>query len=109
MCRAEYLDVDQKALEKFRMFTEGVTFLMKRKYKEGVDQLSNLITNFASSDFLRPLLYSYRAYGLICLADHGKALSDLQTIEKMSALDKASTYNKVICEGIMNASQNQFE
>ena len=55
---------------------------MKRKYKEGVDQLSNLITNFTVSDFLQPLLYQYRAYGFICLAKHSDALSDLITIEK---------------------------
>jgi len=82
---------------------------MKRKYKEGVDHLTNLINNFAVSSFLKPLLYSYRAYGYICLSKHGKALTDLQTIEKQSPLDKASAYNKLICEGINSASQNQFE
>jgi hypothetical protein len=104
LCRADYLDVDQKSLEKFRIFTDGVTFLMKRKYKEGVDHLTNLINNFAVSSFLKPLLYSYRAYGYICLAKHGKALADLLTIEKLGPLEKASAYNKFICEGVQGAA-----
>jgi hypothetical protein len=77
---------------------------MKRKYKEGVEHLSNLVNNFALSDFLKPLLYSYRAYGFFCLGKHLKALNDLTTIEKSAPLDKASTYNKFICEGIISSS-----
>jgi hypothetical protein len=70
LCRADYLDVDKKALEKFRIFTDGVTFLMKRKYREGIEHLSQLAKSENLSDFLRPLVYSYRAYGYICLAKH---------------------------------------
>ena len=76
------MDVDHKALERFRIFTDGVTFLMKRKYKEGVDHLTNLINNYPPTNFLRPLLFQYRAYGYICIGKHAKALNDLQTVEK---------------------------
>ena len=54
LSRAEHLDVDLQALEKFRLFTDGVTFLMKRKFKEGVEALTNLSKNFHLGDFLKP-------------------------------------------------------
>jgi len=41
--RADYLDVDQKALEKFKLFTDGVTFLMKRKHEDGIKNLTVLV------------------------------------------------------------------
>lgn len=65
--RADYLDVDSKQLEKFKIFTDGVTFLMKRKFQEGVDRLTQLIKSQNVGEFLTPLLYNYRAYGLFCL------------------------------------------
>ncbi|KRX11228.1 hypothetical protein PPERSA_07753 [Pseudocohnilembus persalinus] len=41
--RSEFLDVDQELLKPFRMFTDSVTYLMKRKFQEGVDLLNQLI------------------------------------------------------------------
>ena len=41
-------------------------------------------------DFLRPLIYSYRAYGYFCLGKHQKALNDLVYLEKLGVLDKPS-------------------
>ena len=70
LCRADYLDVDKKSLEKFRIFTDGVTFLMKRKFKEGIENLTGLINKENLGDFLKPLAYSYRAYGYFCLGKH---------------------------------------
>ncbi|EGR34644.1 hypothetical protein IMG5_005100 [Ichthyophthirius multifiliis] len=105
--RAEFLDVDKKALEKFRIFTDGVTFLMKRKYQEGIENLSKLVKGYNLGDFLKPLVYTYRSYGYFCLGKHQKALLDLQTVE--NKLEKCSNYNKYICEGILSAQNNQFE
>ncbi|KAL4437922.1 hypothetical protein ABPG74_001093 [Tetrahymena malaccensis] len=107
--RADYLDVDLKSLEKFRIFTDGVTFLMKRKHKEGIRNLTNLVKNYSLGDFLKPLVYTYRAYGYFCLGKHQKSLNDLQFIENFSKLEKPSIYNKLICEGIISAQNNQFE
>jgi len=59
-----------KSLEKFMIFTDGVTFLMKRKHKEGVQDLTNLVKNHNLGDFLKPLVYTYRAYGYFCLGKH---------------------------------------
>lgn len=67
LTRAEFLDVDIKVIERFRIFTDGVTFLMKRKFEEGIINLTNLISKNLVNDFLKPLVYQYRAYGLICV------------------------------------------
>ncbi|KAM3146723.1 hypothetical protein pb186bvf_001253 [Paramecium bursaria] len=106
LTRAEFLDVDIKVIERFRIFTDGVTFLMKRKFEEGIVNLTNLISKNLVNDFLKPLVYQYRAYGLICVGQHQKALQDLQVVNQ---LEKASQYNKLICEGICSAMSNLFE
>lgn len=109
LSRSDLLDVDRKSLEKFIIFTDGVTFLMKRKYKEGLDNLTTLVEKFSLNDFLTPLIFTYRAYGFICESKFNKALKDLQTVEKNQPIDDASKYNKLICEGIISAQDNQFE
>lgn len=82
--------MDLKSLEKFRIFTDGVTFLMKRKHKEGIKNLTNLDKNFNLGEFLKPLVFIYRAYGYFCLGKHQKSLNDLQSIEPFSKLEKPS-------------------
>lgn len=106
--RTEFLDVDLKELEDLQVFTDGVTFLMKRKFKEGVDKISQIIKRQKFGDFLRPLLFNYRAYGLFCLGQHNKALQDLIFISETHPLEPPSQYNKVVCEAILCAQQNMF-
>ncbi len=38
-----------------------------------------------------------------------KALQDYQEVQKLSKLDKSSTYNKLLCEGILAAQIDNFE
>lgn len=75
--RASHLDVEQKFILKFKIFTDGATFLMKRKFQEGIDSLSELIKQNLLNDFLKPLTYTHRAYGYFCLGIHDKCLLDL--------------------------------
>ncbi|EGR32790.1 hypothetical protein IMG5_070720, partial [Ichthyophthirius multifiliis] len=84
--RANYLDIDNKKLKILTIFTDGVTFLMKRKYKEGIHCLTELINKNTLNEFLHPLVYTHRAYGYFC-----------------------SIYNKYICQSIISCAQNQFE
>ncbi|CAD8173712.1 unnamed protein product [Paramecium octaurelia] len=106
LSRADYLDVDEKILEKFKIFTDGVTFLMKRKFDEGVEALTTLISKHQITDFLKPLIYQYRAYGYFCQSQYQKSLNDLN---QLTSLEKPSIYNKLIAEGIIAAVANQFE
>ena len=106
--RAELLGLDLKIFAKFRLFTEGVIFLMKRKHEEGIESLTTVIKKLPS-DFVRPMAYNYRAYGYFCSGKIKKALQDYQEICKISKLDKAATYNKLLCEGILAAEAENFE
>ena len=107
--RAQHLDVDEDAVSKMTLFTEGVVFLMKRKYSEGVNNLTMLINNHQLGDYLRSLVFVYRAYGYICLAKYQKALNDLTYISNIQELESGDRYNKIICEGIILSQQNIFE
>jgi hypothetical protein len=60
---------------------------MKRKHQEGVDFLNRLLKQANVGDFLKPLIFNYRAYGLFCLGRHQKALEDLQYIENTHPLE----------------------
>ena len=43
---------------------------MKRKFKEGIENLTKLINKDSIGDFLKPLVYTYRAYGYFCVGKH---------------------------------------
>lgn len=46
-----------------------------------MDLISKLTKNMGNNnEFLKPLVYNYRAYGWICLGKHEKALEDLNYI-----------------------------
>ena len=87
-------------------FNDMVTFLMKRKFKEGTECLTSMVKGGNISDFLKPMLYTYRAYGYFCLGKYQKALNDFNYIGSFSKLDKACSYNKYLCEGIISALNN---
>jgi len=43
LSRAQYLDIDQKSLQKFKTFTDGVTSLMKKNFDKGIEVLNELV------------------------------------------------------------------
>lgn len=85
-----------KKLNNYRIFTEGVIFLMKRKTKTGVKMITSLVerigkatannleSNVAdpnqncllTSDFIYDLVFLYRAYGHFMLEDYDLSLKD---------------------------------
>lgn len=67
--RAEYLDIDEKVVKKFKIFINGVTSMMKKNYKEGIKILTELLEDKEKplSSFLKPLFYSTRSYGYMSL------------------------------------------
>ncbi len=81
LSRAEFLEIDKKFLEKFRLFTEGVINLMKRKFKEALENLNSVTRSYQLGDFMKPLFHVYRAYGYFCLGKHQSALYDYLAVE----------------------------
>ncbi len=43
---------------------------MKRKFKEGTECLTSMVKGGNISDFLKPMLFTYRAYGYFCLGKY---------------------------------------
>lgn len=79
--RATHYKLKQKKLIHYKMFTEGVIFLMKRKNKTGIKLLTSLIEKLqgqqaATTDYITPLVYLYRAYGYFVQDEFDKALKD---------------------------------
>ena len=76
--RAELLELEEKAFSKLKLFTEGVSNfcdlnlnlqvinLMKRKFDEGVANLTDVVKKQEITDPFRPMAYNYRAYGYFC-------------------------------------------
>ena len=95
--RANSLDIDMKVLEKMKIFTEGSTSIMKKKFKRGIENLSILSRKENLSDQLRPLIYSFRSYGYFCQNKFSNAINDLRTLTKLGfQLDKACQYNNTL-------------
>ncbi|KRX04632.1 hypothetical protein PPERSA_04447 [Pseudocohnilembus persalinus] len=111
--RSEYMDIDKQVIENMRIFTEGVIFLMKRKFEEAMENFQILDKKQINlGQFLQPLFHQYRAYGHFCQGNHKSALFDYLAINE-DQLDKVSAqncfYNRHLCEGILAIDTNQFE
>jgi len=80
--RANFLDIDEKVIKKFKIFIDGVTAMMKKNYSEGIKVLTELAndTDKPMSNFLKPLFYSSRSYGYMSLEKYALAKEDLDTM-----------------------------
>lgn len=75
ICRSEFLELKAPAVEMYKLFTEGVIFLMKRKTTEGLANLNQMRDKHPEmDDFLLKLFYLYRAYGYFVSSQHEKCL-----------------------------------
>lgn len=45
--RSKFLQVSSSEIEKFKLFTEGVVFMMKRKINEGVENFYKLESQYS--------------------------------------------------------------
>lgn len=57
------MGVSSEDIEKFKLFCEGVVFLMKRKISEGVKNLNELKEKYILGQYFDKLFYLYRAFG----------------------------------------------
>ncbi|CAK58296.1 unnamed protein product (macronuclear) [Paramecium tetraurelia] len=106
--RSALLDTDKTYLEKFRLFTEAVIHLMKRKFQESLNNFQEIQSHHQLNDFLKPLFYAYRAYGHFCLSKHQKALEDYKYLLEIQPAESSVHYNKFLCEGILKIQAGQF-
>jgi hypothetical protein len=92
--------------------SEGLTFLMKKKYAEAIVLMGSCEIIFKYElahhvPFLKNLLNNALAYGNFCLGNHEIALQFYHKIDhnEPNTDSVAASYNVSICEGIL-AYQN---
>lgn len=93
---------------KAKTFLEGAISMVKKKYVEGVQHLSTLINDEDLHVELRPLVYSYRAYGYFCQGSIEEAISDYEALQHDSRLSECDEYNLLLCRGIMKAREKKW-
>jgi hypothetical protein len=101
--RATHYKLKQKKLINYKIFTEGVIFLMKRKTKTGLKLLSTLVDKIQTAspmnqqDYITPLVYLYRAYGHFVSDEYEKALKDYIKSNTIKKLNTSATFNMIMC------------
>ena len=88
LTRADNVEVNVEVLNEWRLFLEASLFLMKKKYKEGINTFESLLTlplfqtplaEIRSRSarhrysFLKPLVHLYKAFGELCESEVEKA------------------------------------
>lgn len=98
--RATHYKLKQKKLLNYKIFTEGVIFLMKRKTKTGLKLLTSLIEKLGPNsqpDYITPLIYIYRAYGYFVSDEYDKSLKDYLKSSQLKKLNNPAAYNMIMC------------
>lgn len=110
ICRSEFLELKSPSVEMYRLFVEGVIFLMKRKTTEGLANLNKLQEKYPQMDeFLLRLFFLYRAYGYFVSSQHEKCLEDYTACEKHQKKDRHAIFNMLIAQGIVEAKNSSFD
>jgi hypothetical protein len=93
----------QKKLINYKIFTEGVIFLMKRKTKTGLKLLTSLVdkiqtaSQMTQQDYITPLVFLYRAYGYFVTDEYDKALKDYIKSNTIKKLNTSAGFNMIMC------------
>lgn len=118
MKRATHFKLKQKKLVNYKMFTEGVIFLMKRKTKTGIKLISNLIERMSPTanqlpetppDYIYNLIYLYRAYGLFVLEEYDSCLKDYIKANQIKKLNAGALFNLSLCQGLKALNGGEYE
>lgn len=58
---------------------------------------------------IKPLIISYKAYGLFSLGRIPAAHFNYTMLEEMGMICQGDVYNKLLCEGVIAAKSHNFE
>jgi tetratricopeptide (TPR) repeat protein len=59
-------------------------------------------------DYLKHQVYVYRAYGYVAIEKYEAAIDDIDRANKISKVDLASKYNKLLGKGILRMDHEDF-
>lgn len=92
----------------YKLFTEGVIFLMKRKTKTALKLICQVAERLkpgeakndappVSPEYIYNLVFLYRAYGYFVIEDYESSLKDYIKANQVKKLNQSSLYNMVLC------------
>jgi tetratricopeptide (TPR) repeat protein len=128
--RVEEIPENISNLHNLKVFLEGAVNMIKKKFKLGLEcmeKLSGSSSNegdVSSSDTyvkkdqfdrvdihesIKPLILSYKAYGLFSVGKIPAAHYNYRLLEEMGQIRQGDIYNKYLCEGILAARSFDFD
>lgn len=122
--RASHFKLRQKKLVTYKLFTEGVIFLMKRKTKTALKLICQVVERLkpsaeenkraeggveTSPEYIYNLVFLYRAYGYFVSEDYESSLKDYIKANQIKKLNHSSLYNMVLCQGLKCLANNEYE
>ena len=96
---------EQKLL---RTYAEGVIFLIKRKYKEGIASFLKLLKKKYGNEEYSTICYEYLGFAYCSLRLYSKGLKYLKLLSNIDDLSKASLYNLEIIHGYIAAEKSDY-
>lgn len=96
-------------LVKAKQFLEGAVSMMKKKYREGLGFLDELVDDQDLHDQLKPLVLSYRAYGNFHEGNIELAAKDYKALKDKGASMESDEYNLELCLGVLHAIKKEWD
>ena len=108
--RATDINVEVKEQKVLKGYVEAILLLMKRKFKEGISQLSRIIKKKEPpiQEYIGNC-YAFRGYGYASLEKHDQAVRNLNNASKIQELDNASKYNLKISSAWLASDKSPDE
>lgn len=108
--RATDINLEVKEQKILKGYVEAILCLMKRKFKEGISQLTRIIKK--KETLIQEYIgncYAFRGYGYGSIEKHEQAVRNLISASKIQELDNASKYNLQISTAIIKFEKEPNE
>ena len=108
--RATDINVEVKEQKVLKSYVEAILLLMKRKFKEGISQLTRIIKKKEKpiQEYIGNC-YAFRGYGYASLEKHEQAVRNLNNASKIQELDNASKFNLQISSAWLASDKSPDE
>ena len=106
--RIEEIPEELPVLFHLKIFLNGAVNMIKKKFKDGVEDFKKIDLTKLKECHIEPLALSYQAYGNFCLGNITEALTIYADLETKGRLVEGDIYNKLLCQGILNGETKKF-
>lgn len=108
--RATDINLEVKEQKILKGYVEAILCMMKRKFKEGISQLTRIIKK--KDPLIQEYIgncYAFRGYGYASLEKHDQAVKNLIAASKIQELDNASKFNLQISTAVIKSEKEPNE